>query len=75
MAQNSLQIWDYSSGKLIKNVKYPDSGDGEYLYVAQFCENDTVIAGGSGTNSVKAINTNTDEVSHSAQSVLTLIFK
>ena len=53
MAQNSLQIWDYSSGKLIKNVKYPDSGDGEYLYVAQFCENDTVIAGEIGRASCR----------------------
>ena len=62
MAQNSLQIWDYSSGKLIKNVPFPDNGNGEYLYVAQFCENDTVIAGGSGTNSVKAINTTSGQV-------------
>jgi len=62
VAQNSLQLWDYSSGKLIKNIPYPDDGNGEYLYVAQFCENDTVVAGGSGTNNIKAINIHSGEV-------------
>jgi len=47
----------------VKNVPFPENGQGEYLYVSQFCENDTVIAGGSGTNSMKAINTNTGQVS------------
>ena len=62
VAHNSLQLWDYSSGKLIKNIPYQDNGNGEYLYVAQFCENDTVVAGGSGTNSIKAINSTTGQV-------------
>ncbi len=35
---------------------------GEFLYCAQFCDNDVVVAGGSGTNSVQAINTKTEQV-------------
>ncbi|KAF6029641.1 hypothetical protein EB796_012050 [Bugula neritina] len=62
VGENSLQLWDYTSGNLIKNIPFPSGHDGEYLYAAQFCENDTVVAGGSGTKSIKAINSTTCEV-------------
>ncbi|XP_013394376.1 vegetative incompatibility protein HET-E-1 [Lingula anatina] len=58
---NALQIFDYSTGKLQQNIPFPDNGEGQYLYCAQFCENDVVIAGGSGTKSAKAINITTGE--------------
>lgn len=61
VAHNALQLWDYSSGKLVKNVPFPHDGNGEYLYCAQYAENDVVLAGGSGTNSIQAVNVNTGE--------------
>lgn len=59
----SVQIWDYSAGKLLKNVPYAqdEAGDGEFVYCAQFVNDVCVAAGGSGTNNVQIINTNTDE--------------
>ncbi|KAL3876899.1 hypothetical protein ACJMK2_034680 [Sinanodonta woodiana] len=59
--KDALQIWDYTEGKVKKNVNFP-SESGPMLYCCQFCDNDTVIAGGSGTNSAKAINTKTNQV-------------
>jgi len=85
--KDALQLWDYSHGRLIKNIPYrshatrADGSDcqsrgdyasgesechehiaGEYLYCAQFCTDDVVIAGGTGTNSVQSINVNTGKV-------------
>jgi len=49
---------------VIKDIPFNYSGhDGAYLYCAQYCDNDVVIAGGSGTNSVQAVNKVTGEVS------------
>ncbi|XP_069125374.1 uncharacterized protein [Argopecten irradians] len=60
---DTLQIWDYSEGKLKKSVKFELGGhDGGYLYCAQFCDNGVVMAAGSGTNSCEAIDTNTQQV-------------
>nr|XP_022315770.1 WD repeat-containing protein 5-like [Crassostrea virginica]XP_022315771.1 WD repeat-containing protein 5-like [Crassostrea virginica]XP_022315772.1 WD repeat-containing protein 5-like [Crassostrea virginica] len=63
VATHSLQVWNYTEGKLEKDVPFDYKGhDGAYLYCAQFCDNDVVVAGGSGTNNVQAINTVTGEV-------------
>jgi acetoacetate decarboxylase len=49
---------------VIKDIPFNYSGhDGAYLYCAQYCDNDVVIAGGSGTNSIQAVNKVTGEVS------------
>lgn len=64
VATNALQEWNYTEGKLNKNIPFDYKGhDGAYLYCSQFCDNDVVVAGGSGTNNVQAINTVTGEVS------------
>lgn len=64
VATNALQVWNYTEGKLDKNIPFDYKGhDGAYLYCSQFCDNDVVVAGGSGTNNVQAINTVTGEVS------------
>ena len=60
----ALQEWDWTTGKVIKEIPFNYSGhDGAYLYCAQYCDNDVVIAGGSGTNSIQAVNKVTGEVS------------
>jgi hypothetical protein len=61
---NALQLWDFGEGALIKNIpfRHEESDAGEFLYCAQFCDNDVVMAGGSGTSSVQAINYNTNKV-------------
>lgn len=64
VATNALQVWNYTEGKLDKNIPFDYKGhDGAYLYCSQFCDNDVVVGGGSGTNNVQAINTVTGEVS------------
>ena len=64
MAKDSLQVWKYSEPeKGAKSIPFHYQGnDGAYLYCAKFCDNDIVLAGGSGTNSAQAINTETGEV-------------
>ncbi|KAK3090820.1 hypothetical protein FSP39_014936, partial [Pinctada imbricata] len=61
-AKDGLQIWKYSEPeKGAKSVPF-QSSKGAYLYTAKFCDNDVVMAGGSGTNSVEAINSETGEL-------------
>ena len=66
VASNALQLWDLGSGELIQTLpcvssnQYPGLGGedgmaGEFLYCARFAPNNVVLAGGSGTNSVYAI--------------------
>lgn len=63
VADNSLQIWDCSSGRLEQTIPLHNrSMAGEFPYCAQFCDNNMVLAGGSGTCSVQAINKNTNEL-------------
>lgn len=68
VGKDSLQIWNYSTDYATdrkqrpQEVNFPAGEKGPFLYAAQFCDNDVVIAGGSGTNSAKAINTETNEV-------------
>lgn len=57
-AKDALQIWDYSSLDLVTTVPFDYSSaehNGAYLLTAQFCDNNVVIAGGKGTNSMQAI--------------------
>ena len=61
-ASDALQIWDFGEGALVQNVPVRHDERGEFLYCAQFCDNNVVVAGGSGTNSVQAINVNTAQV-------------
>ncbi|KAK2188902.1 hypothetical protein NP493_120g04054 [Ridgeia piscesae] len=61
--KNSLQLWDFNTMSLVRNIKFRQKGDGEYLYCARFANDQTVLAGGSGTKSAQAINFETDEVS------------
>ncbi|XP_033753076.1 WD repeat-containing protein slp1-like [Pecten maximus] len=59
----ALQVWDYSQGKVKKDMNFELHGhDGAYLYCAQFCDNDIIMAAGSGTNSCEAIDRNTQKV-------------
>ncbi|KAL4239912.1 hypothetical protein ACF0H5_000711 [Mactra antiquata] len=66
--EDALQIWNYSTdystdrSKKPDIVPFPTGGKGPFLNAAQFCDNDVVIAGGSGTNSAMAINSKTHEV-------------
>lgn len=63
VGDHSLQEWDWTSGKVKREVQFDYKGhDGAYLYCSQYCDNDTVLAGGSGTNSVQAINMATGQV-------------
>ena len=63
MKTNSLQLFDFNMLKLVKDLTFQQSGDGEYLYCTKFANEVTVLSGGSGTNSAQAININTNEVS------------
>lgn len=60
-SQDALQIWEYTSSELMKNVPFSRENAGEFIYCAQFCDRDVVMAGGSGTNSIKAINFKTEQ--------------
>ncbi|XP_014674089.1 PREDICTED: uncharacterized WD repeat-containing protein all2124-like [Priapulus caudatus] len=60
-SKNALQIWEHTSGSLERTVPVPCGSGGEFLYCSQFCDNDAVLAGGSGTNSVQAINSKTGQ--------------
>ncbi|OWF40099.1 WD repeat-containing protein slp1-like [Mizuhopecten yessoensis] len=61
--KDALQIWDYSSGKVKTEVNFELGGcDGSYLYCGQFCDNDVIMAAGSGTKSCEAINRNTGKM-------------
>jgi len=72
---DALQLWDYRKGALLKNLAFTvkdqghladGSGDvmthGAYLYCGQFCTSSVVVAAGTGTNSVQAINLDNNEV-------------
>ncbi|XP_065653436.1 WD repeat-containing protein tag-125-like [Hydra vulgaris] len=55
--EDALQLWDFSSGRLISNLDFQkNNGGGEYLYCCRFWNDKFVIAGGSGTNDLKLIN-------------------
>ncbi|CAF0829506.1 unnamed protein product [Didymodactylos carnosus] len=55
---NSLKIYDFRTMDLLQTLKVQGADEkGEYMYSAQLCDNNTVIAVGSGTNSCHVINT------------------
>jgi hypothetical protein len=63
-------MFDFASGELIGQYPMrhhppanPTDTDGEYAYCARFCDDSTILVGGSGTNSVQAIDTTSKNVS------------
>lgn len=54
-ATDALEIYDFAMNRRVKAIPFSDNVSGEFLYGARYCENDVVVAGGSGTNSMKAI--------------------
>lgn len=49
--------------RLWQNVPFPGNPtQGEFLYSAQFCTEDVVVAGGSGTSGAGIIHTGTGQV-------------
>jgi len=63
LARNSLKIWDYKSGRLIEDIPFPVSDhQGEFLYCARFLDENTIVAGGSGSNDVKVIDRKSREL-------------
>lgn len=68
VAHNALQIWDFSSGRLLEMIPFPSAQHGEFLYVGRFCgTGDVIAAGGSGTNDLKIINRKTRTVVSSVE--------
>ncbi|CAM5159565.1 unnamed protein product [Eretmochelys imbricata] len=60
---NALQLWDLRTSQLQKNLPFPgDPMQGQFLYAARFCDQDIVVAGGSGTSGASAIHTSTNQV-------------
>ncbi|XP_058049348.1 ribosome biogenesis protein WDR12 homolog isoform X2 [Ahaetulla prasina] len=60
---NALQLWDLRMSRLWQNVPFPGNPtQGEFLYSAQFCTEDVVVAGGSGTSGAGIIHTGTGQV-------------
>ncbi|RUS72744.1 hypothetical protein EGW08_019494 [Elysia chlorotica] len=59
-ALHSLQEYDYTSGKVAREIKYPNK-DGAFLYAAQYLNPDLVFAGGSGTNKAEIIDIKTSQ--------------
>ena len=61
--QNSLQIWDFRTTGLLTTLNVPNAANekGEFMYAAQFCDNRTVVAAGSGTCSCHVINIDSNE--------------
>ncbi|KAK7111404.1 katanin p80 WD40 repeat-containing subunit B1-like [Littorina saxatilis] len=60
-ANRALQEWDYGEGKLVRDIKFPHT-NGAFLYCAEYGDLGTVLAGGSGTNSVEVIEAETNKV-------------
>lgn len=53
----TLQIWDYGSGKLVKDV--PSDYNGSMLYCVQWQGPDNIIAGGSDNNMMRCVDQGT----------------
>ena len=60
---NSLQIWDFRTMALLKTLNVPNAANekGEFMYSAQLCDNQTVIAVGSGTCACHVINSESNQ--------------
>ncbi|KAM6440347.1 uncharacterized protein PHA67_022569 isoform 3-T3 [Liasis olivaceus] len=58
--RDALQLWDLRMSRLWQNVPFPGNPtQGEFLYSAQFCTEDVVVAGGSGTSGAGIIHAGT----------------
>ncbi|XP_078690788.1 periodic tryptophan protein 2 homolog [Branchiostoma floridae x Branchiostoma belcheri] len=62
VAKDSLQLWHFQERSLLQTIPFPSGKGGEFLYCAQFCDHDVVLAGGSGTNSAQAIQMKNENV-------------
>lgn len=63
--KDALQLWDFSAGQLIKTIQFAQKTERkptEFLYCAQFIDAEKVIAGGSGSNSARLIDVNTNQM-------------
>ncbi|KAM6440350.1 uncharacterized protein PHA67_022569 isoform 6-T6 [Liasis olivaceus] len=61
--RDALQLWDLRMSRLWQNVPFPGNPtQGEFLYSAQFCTEDVVVAGGSGTSGAGIIHAGTGRV-------------
>eukprot|EP00697_Spironema_sp_BW2_P016156 gnl/Spiro4/7282_TR3808_c0_g1_i1.p1 gnl/Spiro4/7282_TR3808_c0_g1~~gnl/Spiro4/7282_TR3808_c0_g1_i1.p1 ORF type:complete len:415 (+),score=48.95 gnl/Spiro4/7282_TR3808_c0_g1_i1:84-1328(+) len=65
--RNQLQLWDFGTGNLIDNVPFQSGVITErcYLYAAQFSKRgngDMIVAGGSGANECRVIDTQSKQV-------------
>lgn len=60
---DSLQLWDFRTMSLLKTLNVPNAANekGEFMYSAQLCDNQTVIAAGSGTCACHVINSETNQ--------------
>lgn len=60
---DSLQIWDFRTMGLLKTLNVPNAANdkGEFMYAAQICDNQTVLAVGSGTCACHVINYETNQ--------------
>jgi len=58
-ALHALQCYDYTSGKVVDEVKFPHK-DGAFIYTAQYLNSTTVMAGGSGTHSLEVLELGTN---------------
>ncbi|XP_012940293.1 guanine nucleotide-binding protein subunit beta-like protein [Aplysia californica] len=58
-ALHALQLYDYTSGKVVKEINYPHK-DGAFLYAASYVNDNTVMGGGSGTNSLEVVEIDTN---------------
>lgn len=69
--KNALQIFDLRTTKSVHSLPfhvahrptYDYDDAGEYLYTCRYYDPDTVVAGGSGTNSLQAISVANNAVS------------
>ncbi|CAL1543254.1 unnamed protein product [Lymnaea stagnalis] len=58
-ALHALQEFNYTTGALSREIKYPNT-DGAFLYASLYSNEDTVFAGGSGTNRAELIEISTN---------------
>lgn len=61
MDTRQLQLWDYSSGELLKDIDWDDGLPSEracLVYEARFHEMNMIIAGGAGSNEIKLFDVN-----------------
>ncbi|CAG5114515.1 unnamed protein product [Candidula unifasciata] len=58
-ALHALQEHNYNTGAVTREIMFPHT-EGAFIYTAQYCNSNLVVAGGSGTNSVEVIEISTN---------------